>query len=1222
MKQQTKVNPYITLTHEVLGHMEHMAQGRQKGGILLAGDPGVGKAQPINAKVLTSTGWTTMGDLKVGDQVMTPSGEAVAVLKTFPQGKKDIYTITFHDGSKTECCLEHLWKVYASKYSTCKATEQVISTQELISLQKKMKEKGYNNNISIPMISSIEQPAQPLPIAPYVLGALIGDGTFTGSSPRITSADPEIINRVANLLDEQLTVKQISNIEIEHLIVQKNPKHLNVQHAGMSSNSLMVNIRQLGLNRRGSHEKFIPEIYKRGSIEQRKELLRGLLDTDGTAGKKNGISFCSTSFQLIKDVQEIVWSLGGCASISNRFPTYDYKGSMCDGRPAYDLHIAIENPSELFSLERKKIRCLNKFGDERVTLRRRLKSIEHTSYEEAKCILIDHPDHLYITDDYIVTHNTTYVEILASLLGMKAVVVEVPHITEEHLINIPFIVFNPQNNSTSHHASQMTHDYKLVLAQSNLFSQVSNAPTMGDAQYIAHIKAAPGYIQEIYKALGGTEQKIPREIEAVRKSHNCILFLDEFFRLAPMRIRNILRGILNNKIGLHQIPKAVYVMYASNMNDPGGLEEIPSNYQFQQMEFKTPSKNDWFDWLISKFKDDHRGVKLNESVIEMFKKILKDEDMSHTDVDKDVRTSPRRWENLLLYINSSLPIEDKEAGRALITNVKNNFINYQSGEHGKLNEKVLDGVIKLIRQMSNIDLDKGNTLEPHEWRSALKHLIKKQMELGENRKYIPVVSGPPGIGKTTEALKIANDFNLRLIDIDVSELNSDDVIGMPIPGSRTEHDITVQFSHPKLYQQIETQIREQDAAYAEQMKEQHGTDANKYIESYKRQQHKYLIFFDEINRTDEKTFNALRKVILEKNFGPKGDNSGELLKLPKGSVVVAAMNPEGVGTAEMTHHFKDVIDVVPAKASWNDTRKWLLGQTYKGVSDQIRDVAMNIVDAFVKKFKSTDNKYNAHTAPFHLNVGSELYISPREYTDMFSILVRKLNKGIKEILADPDIKQDEVRELADKIVGDSLEMSLSFVFQKHQIEKEEFINTLKNWVQTLDDSVFAGMLTKKIQHGHTLAGSISDFLDGKDLENMPESIHIINANNTVNNAQFIEEIKDAFASKLTDAQSVNKYVIEENHPKVTINNTGKITRGSEKASLVTNFMIAFLQTLHTHQFTNDRITSIGRGLSVAASEVINKLHKSGKIDDDLKQDASIAIATLRSEIHEMIGELK
>jgi len=311
--------------------------------------------------------------------------------------------------------------------------------------------------------------------------------------------------------------------------------------------------------------------------------------------------------------------------------------------------------------------------------------------------------------------KTTFIKTFSRLTGIEAFIIEVPHITEEHIINIPFIVFDPKGSekvgnialapTTEGKKSEDAQDYKLVLAQSKLYTQLINGEHMSDAQYMQELLASPADVQEVYAAFGGTTTKIPHAIQEVRSMFKNILFLDEFFRTTTTRIRNILRGILNHEIGKHKLPSDTYVIYASNMIDTGNsIEEIPSNYQMSKMEFKPPTKKEWFSWFVKTCETKHH-IKLNDALMKKFGKILKDEDISYE--NSSVRTSPRRWEQLLMYVNASLPVEDRQDGLALMTNIKNNFFNYRHKEtqeeaYSDLHEKVVKAVSELIKETSGV----------------------------------------------------------------------------------------------------------------------------------------------------------------------------------------------------------------------------------------------------------------------------------------------------------------------------------------------------------------------------------------------------------------------------------------------------------------------------------------------------------------------------------------
>ena len=825
--------------------------------------------------------------------------------------------------------------------------------------------------------------------------------------------------------------------------------------------------------------------------------------------------------------------------------------------------------------------------------------------------------------------KTTYIGLLCELLGLNSIIIEVPHITEEHLINIPFLVFNGMTGSTISSSQKLTQgpDYKLILADSNLYTQLHKAEKISDEQYLAHMRKAPAHVQHIFTALGGNEATIPPSIEAIRSTFNVILFFDEALRKTSVRIRNCLRDILNGNIGNHIIPKSAYVIFASNTKDPGGLDMIPENYEFQEIEHLKPTKEGWFAWLESKFeKDEH--VKLKPAIITKFKAKLEDTDLSNNDAAADVRTSPRRWEQLLLYINSSLPAKDEQHARALLTNIKNNFINYETGEYAALHDKVMTAVSELVKETSGITINKKDILSEGDWREALNHMVEQQMKLGEHRRHIPTISGPPGIGKTTYVQDVAAEHNMLLINIDTSSLNADDVIGIPYSGNRSEDDtkIEVQFSIPKLHEQITQKIKDKLAAYEKAITQKEGAvEAKQAIAEFKQQKWKYLIFFDEVNATNDRVFNALRRVLLEKNFGPSGDNKGGVLNLPQGAMVVAAMNPLRQGTEKLTSHFKDIADVIPAGANWPATKKYLEGMKFTGVSKDVNQIAFNFLEKFINKFKTTDAKYAGPAKEFHLQLVQALdpiYVTPREYTTMYGRLSREIAGELPAILNQPDIEPDEIRDEIDDVVLEAFKDSLNFVFTKKEVfdERDDFFDSLGTWIRSLPDTIYGNLLLKQIKT-NPLVTSLSQYFTGdKNILKLPEDEQIVNSHNNMSNEQVISELKTLLTKLIVDDTAVKKYILDESAKKVEISGDS-LKHGSDNTTMLTNFVLSYIFTLHLHEYSNDRIKLIIRAIPALYNEVLTKLEETGKIDEDTKDDAHAALMELISYAHELVSEL-
>lgn len=388
---------------------------------------GRGKATHINSLVKTPTGWVRMGSIKVGDEITAKDGTITNVTGVYPQGKLQLYKITFADGRFVECCAEHLWKVYYINTSKHKRW-RVVNTFEVLRLISMPNPRVYIDLIDVPDGIKTE-----LPIDPYVLGVFLGDGHSGKHSVVITTPDYFIATEVSKLLPNYLLLRK-------HYRTDENKcsSYGIIQNGTMCKvdKSFTSELKKLDLYNKLSYDKFIPEIYLHASREQRLALLQGLLDTDGTItinpnGNKDGsISFCSSSIKLSKDVEYLVRSLGGIASISIRFPFFTYKGERKDGREAYNVNIRYKKPSELFRLPKKKDRT-NDNNQYAKDLKLRVKSIVPSRIDYAQCISISHPDKLYITDDFIVTHNTSTSAFAMAELGKRVVIIIKPMFIEK-----------------------------------------------------------------------------------------------------------------------------------------------------------------------------------------------------------------------------------------------------------------------------------------------------------------------------------------------------------------------------------------------------------------------------------------------------------------------------------------------------------------------------------------------------------------------------------------------------------------------------------------------------------------------------------------------------------------------------------------------------------------------------------------------------------------------
>lgn len=370
--------------------------------IFICGAATSGKAQPYDAKVLTPDGFVEMGSLKVGDTITGSDGKPQKVLKIFEQGVRDICQIDFADGGWVECDYNHLWEITAT-FTKKKKQQMVVDTRTLIDMMN-ARNGGYGSvrNIYMPLVGAVEynQTNDNLPIAPYVLGVIIGDGcTRTRTSkPRISTPDIEIIDRLISLGYE---MRQLPSDVLEWQFEDRR---------------IIEKLKELGLWDCLSYDKFIPKQYLTSSIESRMELLRGLMDTDGSASGHSMAEFSTSSKRLANDVRELVFSLGGYCNTVSRIPKYTYNGELRNGHLSHRLYVSFQNQSEIFYLKKKKDRCKTHRNPNYLNGRRVVK-ISDAGKKQCRCILVSNPDHLYVTDDFIVTHNT-YAMYLKSLYGI------------------------------------------------------------------------------------------------------------------------------------------------------------------------------------------------------------------------------------------------------------------------------------------------------------------------------------------------------------------------------------------------------------------------------------------------------------------------------------------------------------------------------------------------------------------------------------------------------------------------------------------------------------------------------------------------------------------------------------------------------------------------------------------------------------------------------------
>lgn len=355
---------------------------------------GAAKRQPLDAKVLTPHGWSTISQLKVGDYVIGANGKPTKVVDLSPIVDRPIYKLSTEDGRSAECDSEHLWTV--RKMSNVKNKYVTIDTQAILNSglfyarhDKRFKYKTYYEyKFAIDTVKQIEFPTKKFTLDPYLVGILLGDGSMSkewGGARLYFHKDDDAHYR-----------SQLLNYEITETRYDKRNK--NVGRFGISS--IGQEIIKLGMNV-NCYNKFIPEEYLFGNIEQRKALLEGLMDTDGTVGSKrsnggNTPAFCSVSEKLADGVVALVRSLGGRAN------KHKNKGdTKFNGKDYWRVSMMFTDYKP-FRLKRKLDVCRESSHSFS-----RIVDITHVGNKLGRCIRVENEDGLYITNDYLLTHNTT-----------------------------------------------------------------------------------------------------------------------------------------------------------------------------------------------------------------------------------------------------------------------------------------------------------------------------------------------------------------------------------------------------------------------------------------------------------------------------------------------------------------------------------------------------------------------------------------------------------------------------------------------------------------------------------------------------------------------------------------------------------------------------------------------------------------------------------------------
>ena len=366
---------------------------------LLAGNQ-YGKAVPCDSCVYTPEGLKRIGDICVGDRVYGMDGKPTTVTGVHPQGKMQTYAVSFDNSEVFAVCTEdHLW-TYLRHHRGFKRTTRLTENGqyrkfEVLSLRDIIKAQGMDGDNFrvgyVPATEPVDFPYANHGIHPYIMGAILGDGCFRTHNPTFTTADPEIADRIQSVCSG-VSLVRVPSSKCGYAFVGRTP----------GNNIMRGELKNLGLWMEKSEGKFIPESYKYDGVENRIELLRGLMDTDGTIGDMVRVEFYSVSQRLANDVAFLVRSLGGKARISTKKSHYTGKdGTRVHCQLCYRVAVKLHDINPFFLPRKaKKFRRVKRRKD------RILGRIDKLGKEECVCITVDNDSGTFLLEDFIVTHNS------------------------------------------------------------------------------------------------------------------------------------------------------------------------------------------------------------------------------------------------------------------------------------------------------------------------------------------------------------------------------------------------------------------------------------------------------------------------------------------------------------------------------------------------------------------------------------------------------------------------------------------------------------------------------------------------------------------------------------------------------------------------------------------------------------------------------------------------
>ncbi|WP_174546699.1 replicative DNA helicase [Nocardiopsis dassonvillei] len=375
--------------------------------VIIAARPAVGKALALDTPLPTPGGWTTMGEVEVGTELIAADGTPTRVVAaTEVMTGRPCFEVVFDDGTTVVADGDHQWLTHtrasrrAAREAEARGTvprvlPEVRTTREIArTLRTETADRRLNH--SVVNAEAIELPERDLPLPPYFLGAWLGGGA--SAAARVTSTDPEVL---LNIEAEGLVTKPVGSTGMTYgVFLPEEDTTPTARECVASHGSVQARLRTLGV----LGNKHIPQEYLRASADQRRALLAGLLDTDGTVNATGSVQFAVTNQRLANGFRELAHSLGYRTGMSTR----RVDGRSEESSTCYTVTFGSRN--EVFRLERKR-RAHRERGADRGYARigsRFVTEVRPVESVPVRCVQVDHPDHLFLaTRSMVPTHNST-----------------------------------------------------------------------------------------------------------------------------------------------------------------------------------------------------------------------------------------------------------------------------------------------------------------------------------------------------------------------------------------------------------------------------------------------------------------------------------------------------------------------------------------------------------------------------------------------------------------------------------------------------------------------------------------------------------------------------------------------------------------------------------------------------------------------------------------------